>query len=201
MRWFRLAFAAIATIVSSSAVQGQASVRLIDDPLPQELKERTAELLRIVRPNEANEGLANARIIDDAGWRNHRILILRIETGCDQEFCMTMITRVSDLAIEPELILQAGRAVLFNDVGQNLWGDRNSSFPILFEGKAGSALAAWDRDGRWVVEACGGRCGEQFGEIVKGASKPLRPPSISPSSAPPRPMTFDEFRRSLALDQ
>ncbi len=189
MRWLPATLAGAIIASGVDVALGQSTTVLIRDPLPTELKERTTELLRTVRPHDADAALTNTKIIH-RGWREDGLLFLRIEADCPAGLCMTMLAHVMDHAIVPEVTLAAGRAVLVNDFSYPLWGlDTWSS--IVFEGLRGSGTVVTRRGGAWVF----GACGDCFPSSASEAD------TLMFGQAPPKQAdpTFDDFRR--AIDQ
>lgn len=178
-------------LIAAGHAYAQAVGMQIEDPPPVELAERLSSLMHEVRPSDANASLNAIKILDGPLWREYNVLFLRVEADCQSDLCMTIIGRVSERRIMPELILRAKSSIILSDYGVMLWGSSIASFPILFEGNDNSATVVWERDGKWIV----GSCGNCF-TLTQPATK--RSPLQQPQSLPTP--TFEEFRRSLALD-
>ena len=100
---------------------------------------------------------------------------------------MTIIARVVQGAIVPELTINAGPRVYLHDSAQSLWGSDHPVWRLVFEGTRGSRLTAMLRNGQWVVEANG----------------PWQPPAasmIEEARQLPPPVPLDELRRQLGLE-
>lgn len=172
--WRRSTILAIAlSLTMMGAVSAQMARFRIDDPLPDELKDRVAALMRSERPTDAEAALAAARIKDHRFWREGGPLLLRIETGCHGDLCMMMIGKVTDQAIIPQLTLRAGPTVTVSDELVKLWGIVSTRF--IFEGGGGTKIDVWGRDGTWIADACGD-CFSAFEANPK--QNPLPPPSV-----------------------
>ncbi len=159
------------------------------DPLPEELKERVSDLMRSLRPGDADAALAATKIEDGILLRQHAVLLLRVETDCRDDLCMVVIGRVTDRAIIPEVTLRAGPNVVMDDVGGKFWGFFGP--PIEFQGRDGSGLLVYWGPNGWLVESCA-TC---FRPLE--TSKPVPPP---PPKAKIPEKTFEEFRRELRLE-
>ena len=189
-RWRRLFLAgALSLLLMSPAFAAGARIR-IGDPLPEELKERVSDLMRSLRPDDADAALAAARIIDGPLWRQNAVLLLRIETDCRDDLCMVVIGRVTDRAIIPEVTLRAGPNAFMGDGGRRIWGFVGS--PMAFQGRDGSGLLVYSGPNGWLVEACA-TC---FRPLE--TRQPVLPTPPPPAKLPEK--TFEEFRRELRLE-
>lgn len=126
----------------------------------------------------------------DAGGTG--LALPRVEAGCEADLCMTMLARVTEGAIVPELTLSAGRMVLFGDTASHLWG-APATPAITFEGSGYSGIAAVRRGGAWVLQACSS-CFPRF-ETVPRQPTPVPPRSLPTSSYE----TIDDLNRALGL--
>lgn len=169
-----------------SAVHGASGAVSINAPVPDDLKDLVAAMLRRERPQDAETALAGAKMVDVSG-RHGSPLIMRIEADCRESLCMTIIARVVQGAIVPELRINAGPSVYLHDSARSLWGSDHPVWSLVFEGASGSRLIAMLRNGLWVVEANG----------------PWRPPEASTTEEPrpsSPPVPFEQFRRQLGLE-
>ena len=140
----------------STAAESLAIVQEIDKPLPLEFRERATDLLKELRPADAAEAIQNTKSLwwpgDVVG---ETIIILRVEADCPTAGnCMTIIGRMTDRAIKPELTLEVRPKVLAMDISYGLWGS-HSSAPLIFDAGGGVGLVAVFREQGWVVSACG----------------------------------------------
>ncbi|WP_327523238.1 hypothetical protein [Bosea sp. (in: a-proteobacteria)] len=152
----RTLLCAIGAMVVSTAAESLAIVQEIDKPLPLEFRERATDLLKELRPADAAEAIQNTKSLwwpgDVVG---ETIIILRVEADCPTAGnCMTIIGRMTDRAIKPELTLEVRPKVLAMDVSYGLWGS-HSSAPLIFDAGGGVGLVAVFREQGWVVSACG----------------------------------------------
>ncbi|TXN25659.1 hypothetical protein [Methylobacterium sp. WL19] len=180
------------SIAMVGAARGQAVTSWVDDPLPEALKGRAAELVRVLRPNDAEAALANMKMLRGGFGRNAELHILRLEADCNADYCMTLIARINDQAITPELTFIAGKTVLFSDWSEPRWGTTDW-WPIIgFQGTKDAALIVTRRGEQWVITACG-QCQSWVHE------KPAKPPDGESAlrTPPPYPETYDDFRRAL----
>lgn len=147
---------AILATALSLALTGTASAQMavfrIEDPVPNELKGRVADLIRSERPEDAEAALKAVKIKDNSLYRNGGILFIRIESGCREYTCMTIIAKVTSHAIVPQAILRSGPTIRASDEIENVWGVNSSVF--IFEGSGGHELEVYARGDRWVVNAC-----------------------------------------------
>ncbi|MCJ2044932.1 hypothetical protein MKK58_10400 [Methylobacterium sp. J-078] len=148
----------------------------IEDPLPDELKGRVAELMHSERAEDAEAAFRAAKVDDGHLWRKHGVLLLRVETGCDDDLCMVIIGQVTDQAIVPRLTLRAGPTITVGDELVKIWGVVSSLF--IFEGREGLKIHVWSRGDKWLADACGD-C--SFGSGARSKEDPLPPPSIKSS--------------------
>lgn len=171
----------------AQAALAQATVERIDTPLRFELRSRVADLLKKVRPKDFNEALANTKMLWKPSSSNQ--IILRIEAACIAERCMTLVARVTEQEIVPELTLDAGQSVLVNDVLWPVWGSEPAP-SLMFEGHDGAGLLAVARKQGWVLSACGG-CTNWF--PYTRTERPRAP------AEPPQPVidSFEAIRRTL----
>lgn len=180
---------AMAISVGVSPLKAGSAGLVIKDPVPAELRERVADLLRIMRPADAAVAIDATRIIDGPLRRQYGMLILRVEAGCREGLCMTVVTRVKKNGLIPEVTLNAGTLVWIADHSDPLWGE--SAHPIRFKAAGSTGIDLWNRHGGWVVDACGD-CFLSAEELARRFPATPSPPSPSP--------TFEEFRRSLDLN-
>lgn len=169
-----------------SAVHSGSGQFLINAPVPAELKDLVAAMLKRERPHDAEAALAGTKVLDRS-WQPGQQLILRIEADCRDDLCMTVIARVTQGAIVPELVLNAGPTFHMSDSGQSLWASEHPVWAMVFAGTGGSHLVAMIRNGQWVVEANG----------------PFRPPATSMIETPRQsspPVPLEEFRAQLGLE-
>ncbi|MFH6782668.1 MULTISPECIES: hypothetical protein [Methylobacterium] len=186
--WKRTVLVALLLLATVTPLSAQIGME-IGDPVPSDLRERVADLLRAMRPHDSDAAIAAARIIDGDLWRRYGLLLLRIEADCRATLCMTVLSRVGQADLTPQLTLNADKQVHLTDAGVDLWGALD--FPIHIKGHGSTGIIATPRLGSWVVEACGG-CFPSGEELARRPAVPPSPPSPS--------LTFEEFRRSLDLD-
>lgn len=191
--WRHLLLAvALGTWMTSPSSAQIASLR-IADPVPAELKQRVSQLLRLQRPRDADAAISAAKIEDGGVWRDAKILLLRVETGCRRGLCMVIVGRVTEQAIVPELILSAGPRAYAGDEVEVLWGARNA--PLMFEGQGRSGLVALRGEQGWVIESCAACF-----PAIEGTHEKLEPVPSPVEPSPPailREETFDSFTRAL----
>ncbi|MFY9292481.1 MAG: hypothetical protein WAP03_17570 [Methylorubrum rhodinum] len=99
---------------------------------------------------------------------------------------MTVIARVTEDAVSPDLILNAGKVFSGSDSGAELWGSDRPIWWLTFEGREGASLLVAERDGRWIVEAA-------------GPYDPTKTIVIEPRSPLPPPR-FEDFRRDIGRE-
>ncbi len=128
MARLRTFLAVVAILVSVNPPKAMSAGMVIKDPVPSELRERVADLLRMMRPADA---AVATRIIDGALWREFGMLILRVEADCRNDLCVTVVIRVKNGLI-PEVPLKADARVDIADDSYPLWGE--GARPIRFEG-------------------------------------------------------------------
>ncbi|MER2263899.1 hypothetical protein [Methylobacterium oxalidis] len=187
--WQFLVLAATLSVAPMNAARAQATFARIQDPVPIELRDRLVDLMRTVRPNDANEAVAATKIIDGRLWREFGMLFLRVETNC--QYCMTIVSRATDSAIIPELTLIAGSRVrIFHEIFE-LWGGSVGSIPIEIEGYDGGGTVLFRWNETWVIQGCG-TC------FLPTETRP-KPPSLPPPPKPPE-QTFEDFRRALGRE-
>lgn len=189
MAWLRSVLAVMAILVSVSPLKAGSAGLVIKDPVPSKLRERVADLLRIMWPADAAAAIDATRIIDGVLWREHGMLILRVEADCRDDLCMTVVTRVKQSGLIPEITLKADRLVWIADYSDPLW--KEGAHLIRFKGAGTTGIDLWLRHGGWVVAACGD-CFPSKQEPARRYPSPPSPPSPTP--------TLEEFRRSLGLD-
>ncbi|TFZ57771.1 hypothetical protein E4V01_14225 [Methylorubrum sp. Q1] len=185
-RRYGLLLAAILSFAGMSAAHSGSARISIDTPLPAILKERVASMLRIERAGDAEAALANTRVLGDA-WQVGDTVVLRIEVDCREELCMTVIARLTDEAVVPELVLNAGPNIVMYASGGSLWKSDHPVWTFVFEGEDSSRLIARRREGRWVLEANG----------------PWRAPAANVTQEPRQsspPVPLNEFRQQLGLE-
>lgn len=187
--WRKAVLAVVMILVVINPIRAQSVGLTIKDHVPDDLRERVADLLRIMRPTDAASAMEAARIIDGDLWRRYGMLILRVEADCRDDLCMTVVTRVKKSGLIAEVTLKATTFVVIPDYSYPLWGE--SAYPIRFKGAGSDGIDLWLRPGGWVVAACGG-CFPSEEELARRPPTPPSPPLPSP--------TFEEFRRSLDLD-
>ena len=175
-----VALTAMAIPVGVTPLKAGSAGLVISDPVPDELRERVADLLRIMRPADAAVAIDATRIIDGALWRQHGMLILRVEADCREGLCMTVVTRVKENGLIPEVTLKADTLVWIADYSYPLWGE--SAHPIRFKGAGSTGIDLWNRHGGWVVDACG-HCFHSAEELARRLPPPRTPPLPSPTVA------------------
>ncbi len=184
----RAILSAIAAMAVSTAAESMAIVHQIDKPLPLEFRERATALLKVVRPADAVTAIQNTKSLWWPGnVAGETIVILRVEADCPTAGnCMTIIGRMTDRGIKPELTLEVRPTVLAMDVSYGLWG-APSAAPLIFDAGGGAGLAAVFREQGWVVSACvdctnwGNRASAR---PQNHATEPMQP-------------SFEEFQRAL----
>ena len=177
-RWRSTILATALSLTMMGAASAQMARFRIEDPLPNELKGRVAELMRSERPEDAEAALRAAKIKDDHVWRTYGVLLLRVETGCEGDLCMVIIGQVTDQAIIPRLTLRAGPTVTVSDELVKIWGLISTNF--IFEGRGDTKIDVWsrgDHGDRWIVNAYGGSF---FSSGLRSQHDPSPPPSIKP---------------------
>lgn len=183
----RVALALAGMFVTLNPLSAQIGMR-IKDPVPVDLRDRVTDLLRVMRPIDADAAFSSARIIDGDLWRKYDLLFLRVEADCRDDLCMTVLARIKQDVLTPELILNADNQVDFTDASVEFWGA--SDFPFHIKGRDNTGIRVTPRYGSWVVEACGG-CFPSAEELARRLQEPPTPPSPIP--------TFEEFSGALNL--
>lgn len=153
-----------------------------------EFRERATALLKEVRPADAANPIQNTKSLwwpgDVAG---ETIIFLRVEVGCPTAGnCMTIIGRMTDRGIKPELTLDVRPTVLAMDVSYGLWGSPSAA-PLIFDAGSGAGLAAAFREQGWVISAC-------VDCTNWGSWSSQRPQDHAPEPVPP---SFEDFQRAL----
>lgn len=181
------ALLALAVIVGlSTAALSLAVTEWVENPLPAEYRNRASELLKTIRPKDANRALDGVKAILWPGRNSgDTYIIMRVEVDCPDDYCMTLVGRVRDEAIDLIFLLEAGPAVHFGDVSFELWGSRTAP-PWTFEARGGAGVLAVLREQGWVLTACA-NCTRK---AVKPPPRPL-PPLV------PKFDTFESFRSAL----
>lgn len=195
-RWalLRLLLSAVLTgaagIGSAPPAHAMAVLLRIDKPLPIELKDRVTELLKRIRPADWKQAAAGSKVAWHASWSD--VVLLRVEAGCSQRQCMTLIGRLTDQAINLELTILADDMVWMHDVFFDLWGS-SSVPPWIFKTEGDAGLVAILRQEGWVVSACS-NC-TNWGSRKPDQISPPEPRPAAPAILPPK--SFREFSRDL----
>ncbi|RXT57308.1 hypothetical protein B6S44_02420 [Bosea sp. Tri-44] len=179
--------AAVLGFGSASSTYALAALIRIDKPLPNDLKDRVTELLKRVRPADWEQAVAGSKVAWHASWSN--TVLLRVEAGCFERQCMTLVGRLTDQAINLELTILADDTVSMHDVFNHFWGIESSP-PWIFKTGGNTGLVAIQRDQGWLLTACS-ECtdwGDWRTTIIE--------PPLSKSPAPPE-LTFGEFSQKL----
>ncbi len=159
----------------------------IENPLPVEYRGAAAELLRRVRPQDAEQALGSVKAILWQGQTRANVYILmRVEAGCRDYYCMTLVGHISDRVMHLDFVLEAGSAVHFTDVSHEFWGMKTDP-PLIFETGNHAGLVAVLGPQGWVLTACANCTSSR-------AQRPLPEPRPSPV---PKFDTFEHFRRAL----
>lgn len=182
----RVLFALAFIMGLSTAALSLAVTEWIENPLPVEYRNRASELLKTVRPKDADRALdgVKAMLWSDRN-RNDIYIIMRVELDCPDGHCMTLVGRVKDETIDLDFLLEAGPVVHFGDVSLELWGSKTAP-PWIFEARGGAGVVAVLREQGWVLTACT-NC---TGNAVKS------PPRLPPPPAP-KFDSYESFRRAL----
>ncbi|PZR91488.1 MAG: hypothetical protein DI537_16125 [Stutzerimonas stutzeri] len=185
-------FIAAAGIESAPPAYAQARLLRIDKPLPTELKDRVAGLLKKIRPADWEQAVTGSRVAWHASWSD--VVLIRVEAGCAQRQCMTLIGRLTDQAINLELTILAGDMVWMHDVFFDLWGS-SSAPPWIFRTEGDAGLVAISRQEGWVVSACS-NCTD-WGSREPDQISPPEPRAVAPAISSPK--SFKEFSQDLDL--
>ncbi len=186
-RSIRRMLLAIALVMQSSAAAlGMAVTEWIEDPLPVEYRDRVADLLKKVRPKDAERSLEGVKALFFSGRsRGGTYIIMRVEADCQEHLCMTLVGRVESGSIDLDLVLVAGPSVIFGDFIPHLWGATIGP-PLTFEASRNAGVVAALREQGWVLSACADCAGH--------ATKPPPPPPRSPAR---KVDTVEELARAL----
>ncbi|MCV9939837.1 hypothetical protein OIU35_26080 [Boseaceae bacterium BT-24-1] len=182
--------AAVLGLGSASPAHAKAVLLRIDKPLPVELKDRVTELLKKIRPADWEQAVAESKVAWHASWRD--VVLLRVEVGCGQRQCMTLIGRLTDQAINLELTILADDMVWMLDVFFDLWGS-SSAPPWIFKTEGDAGLVAISRQEGWVVSACS-NC-TSWSSREPDQIMPPEPRPAAPAISPPK--SFKEFSQDL----
>jgi len=182
--------AAVLGFGSASPAHANAVLLRIDKPLPIELKDRVAELLKKIRPADWEQAVTGSRVAWHASWSD--VVLLRVEAGCSQRQCMTLIARQTKEAINLELTILADDMVWMHDVFFDLWGP-SSAPPWIFKTEGDAGLVAISRQEGWVVSACS-NC-TNWGNREPDQISPPEPRPAAPTILPPK--SFREFSQDL----
>lgn len=170
----------------STEVLSLAVTEWVEAPLPVEYHKRAGELLKSIRPKDADRALDGVKAIMRSSYnRSDTYIIMRVELDCPDAHCMTLVGRIKDETIDLDFLLEAGPAVQFGDVRFELWGSKTEP-PWIFEARGGAGVVAVLREQGWVLTACTNCTGNM-----------IKPPPRLPPPPAPKFDTYESFRRAL----